>query len=84
MGQIFKMTPHQIYEYFAAARGTERLDNAQNATRQEWVLDEDRAALIRKQWEPIRGSFPPDIKITCYVRLKPTRSIGINVPSRIT
>ncbi|HYQ67672.1 hypothetical protein [Actinophytocola sp.] len=60
MGQIFNMTPHQIYEYFATAPGTERLDNAQNATRQEWVLDEDRAALIRKQRELIRGSFPTE------------------------
>jgi hypothetical protein len=57
MDQIFKMTPHQIYEYFATARGTGRLDDAQEATRQEWEAEEDRASLIRKQGELIRGGW---------------------------
>ena len=49
MDQIIKMTPHQIYEYIATGRGTERLDDAQDAIRQEWDLEEDRATLTRNR-----------------------------------
>jgi len=57
VGEFFKVTPHQIYEYFTTGRGTERLDDAQDATRKEWDLEEDRATLIRKQGELIRGGW---------------------------
>ena len=45
MDQIFKTKPYQIYEYL----GTERLDDTQNATRQEWDAEEDRATLTRNR-----------------------------------
>jgi len=40
------MSPHEIYEYFANGRGTELLDDAQDATRAEWRLEEHRAELM--------------------------------------
>jgi hypothetical protein len=51
------MSPHRIYEYFATGRGTRDLDNAQAATRTEWTAEDDRAHLIRKQGELIRGGW---------------------------
>ena len=57
MGEFFKMTPHEIYQYFATGRGTDLLDDAQDATRKEWELEDHRAHLIRKQGELIRGGW---------------------------
>lgn len=57
MGEFFKMTPHEIYQYFATGRGTDLLDDAQDATRTEWDLEDHRAQLIRKQGELIRGGW---------------------------
>jgi hypothetical protein len=51
------MSAHDIYQYFATGRGTGSLDNAQAATRTEWEAEEERAQLIRKQGELIRGGW---------------------------
>ena len=59
MGEFTKygLSPDKIYEYFANGPGTGKLDTAQHATRQEWELEDERADLIRKQGELIRGGW---------------------------
>ncbi|MGB3443350.1 MAG: hypothetical protein WBA97_31835, partial [Actinophytocola sp.] len=51
------MSAHEIYEYFATGRGTGKLDDAQAATRAEWEAEDERAHMIRKQGELIRGGW---------------------------
>ena len=51
------MSAHDIYQYFATGRGTASLDDGQAATRIEWQLEDERAHLIRKQGELIRGGW---------------------------
>ncbi|TDV47840.1 hypothetical protein CLV71_10975 [Actinophytocola oryzae] len=59
MGEFTKhgISPHEIYEYMTNGRGTGMLDDAQYATRSEWELEKDRAAMIRKQGELIRDGW---------------------------
>lgn len=59
MGELVKhgMSPHQIYEFLTTGPGTDLLDDAQAATRVEWEAEEDRATMIRRQGEMIRGGW---------------------------
>jgi hypothetical protein len=51
------MSPHEIYQHFANGRGTDRLDDAQDATRAEWRLEEHRSEMIRKQGALVQGGW---------------------------
>jgi hypothetical protein len=51
------MSPHDIYIYLKNGPGTGRLDEAQATARVEWTKEDERAELIRKQAEMIRGGW---------------------------
>lgn len=51
------MSAHDIYEHFTNGRGTGSLDGAQQATRAEWELEDERAQMIRRQGELIRSGW---------------------------
>jgi len=65
------MSPHKIYEYFATGRGTGTLDDAQAATRDEWQLEDERAHLISKQGELIRGGWQGSASEGAFGAAKP-------------
>ena len=72
------MSPHKIYEYFANGRGTETLDDAQAATRNEWQLEDDRAGMIRRQGELIRDGWQGTASEGAFGAAQPLRDSAVH------
>ena len=48
------LTPHEIYEQLTGGPGSRPLTLAQDATKQEWTREDERATMIKKLGEKIR------------------------------
>ena len=86
MGEWVKhgMSAHAIYEYFVNGRGTSWLEDGQDPTRDEWDLELERAKMIHKQGELIRGGWQGAANDGAFGAAKPLANVSITCPCSTT
>jgi hypothetical protein len=71
------LTPHEIYVQVTGGPGSNRLNQAHDATRSEWASEDERAQLIKKLGEKIRGGWEGEASSAAFGAALPLAETAI-------